>query len=134
MNGSVRRALLAALLLALQACAAQSGRVVVVEQADGKRPVQLKTGEVLEVRLPVFTSRGLTLSLGSVVTPVLDEEGAPTHNDDPIRDGFSGSGHYEAWRFRAMQPGEVDLRMDYRLQWEATGAPTRSVTFPVVVR
>jgi hypothetical protein len=33
-----------------------------------------------------------------------------------------------------VQPGSVDVRMDYRLQWETIGAPSRSVTFRVAVQ
>jgi predicted secreted protein len=95
---------------------------------------ELSTGQILEIRLRAFAARGLTLSLGSNVTPVLRLAGTPSHNDDTVAGGVSGTGSYEAWRFQAMQPGSVKVRMDYRLQWETTGAPTRSVTYDVAVR
>ena len=109
-------------------------QVVQVEEQDSERPVVLKPGQVLEVRLMTFPGRGLTISLGSVVTPTLALDGRPTHNDDTIRGGMSGTGSYEAWRFRAIQPGQIKVRMDYRLQWETTGTPTRSVTYQVTVQ
>jgi predicted secreted protein len=128
-----RLLLLPAVILALHACATMTGQVVQVEEQDSERPVVLKRGQVLEVRLMTFPARGLTISLGSVITPTLALDGTPTHNDDTIRGGISGTGSYESWRFKAMQPGQVKLRMDYRLQWETTGAPTRSVTYEVTV-
>ncbi len=128
----LRQALLVASALALQACAAP--QVVKVEQADSERPVELKTGQILEVRLFTLPGRGLTLFLGSAVTPTLVQEGLPTHHDDPIEGGVSGATNYEAWRFRAVQPGRVKLRMDYRRQWDNGGAPVRSVDYDVVVR
>ena len=106
-----------------------------VEEEDSARTIELKPGQVLEILLMTYPARGLTLSLGSIVTPTLVLDGSPTHHDDTIAGGISSAvGSYESWRFRAVQPGEVDVRMDYRLQWESTGAPTRSVTYRVAVR
>ena len=131
----LRRSLLVAVsLLALQGCASLTGQVIQVAEEDSDHQIDLKTGQVLEVRLKTFPGRGLTLSLGSIVTPTLVLAGTPTHNDDTFMRGLAGTGSYEVWRFRAVQPGRVDLRMDYRLQWETTGAPTRSVNYSVAVQ
>jgi predicted secreted protein len=122
------------LLLALQGCTTMSGQVVRVEEQDSARAIELTVGQILEIRLPTFPARGLTLSLGSNVTPVLRLAGTPSHNDDTVAGGVSGTGSYEAWRFQAMQSGTVKVQMNYRLQWETTGAPTRAVTYEVTVR
>lgn len=134
MRGSFCCVLFAASLWALQGCASLSSQVVQVEEEDSARPIELKTGQVLEIRLLTFPARGLTISLGSIVTPTLALEGTPTHNDDTISGRVAATGSFEAWRFRAVQPGQVKVRMDYRLQWETTGAPTRSVSYEVTVR
>ena len=129
----MRKALCAAALLVLQACASVPGHVVQVEEEDSTRTLELKTGQVLDIRLMSFPGRGLTLSLGSIVTPTLVPEGRPTYNDDTIKGGVAGTGNFESWRFRAARPGHVTVRMDYRLQWENTGEPSRSVNYDVVV-
>ncbi|MBA3480102.1 MAG: protease inhibitor I42 family protein [Lautropia sp.] len=138
MTGALRRCLVGfGMLAGLQACATISEQVVRVGEEDSVRTVELATGKMLEIRLPTFPARGLTISLGSVVTPALRLAGTPTHNDDTMMGalgGTGGTGSFEIWRFRAMQPGEVKVRMDYRLQWETTGPPTRSVTYNVAVR
>ncbi len=127
-------AMLSAALLSLAACAALPvDDVVRVEADDSGRTIDLKTGQVLEIVMQSFSGRNLTLSLGSVVTPTLQQAGQPSFFDDTIRGSVSGTGSYEAWRFRAAQPGTADVRMDYRLPWQTTGAPTRSVTYKVVV-
>ena len=118
--------------LVLQACATMPA-VVRVEEGDSARPLELKTGQLLEIRL-LERGRGTKIALGSVVTPTLALVGQPAFHDDPARDGVSGTGNYQAWLFRAVQPGSVDVRMDYRLQWETIGAPSRSVTFKVAVQ
>ena len=64
----MRKALCAAALLVLQACASVPGHVVQVEEEDSTRTLELKTGQVLDIRLMSFPGRGLTLSLGSIVT------------------------------------------------------------------
>jgi predicted secreted protein len=125
---------LAPIFLALQGCATSPPQAVRVQEEDSARTIELQTGQVLEIRLMTFPGRGLTIALGSVIAPTLALHGTPTHNDDNVAGGVSGTGSYEAWRFRAVQPGQVAVRMDYRLQWEATGAPTRSVTYHVTVR
>ena len=134
MTGSWRRWLTAAALTVLQGCATLSEQVVQVGEEDSERTIELTTGQILEIRLLTFPARGLTISLGSIVTPVLRQAGTPTHNDDTVQGGLGGTGSFEAWRFRAMQPGRVKVRMDYRLQWETTGPPTRSVTYDVAVK
>ena len=120
-------------LALLQACALLSSSVVRVEADDSDRPVELLTGQLLEIRLLSYPGVSRTLSLGSDVTPVLRQEGRPTFHDDTIRGGVSGTGNFETWPFRAMQPGQTRVRMDYRTQWETTGPPSRSVTFDVTV-
>ena len=104
-----------------------------VEETDSTRVIELRTGQVLDIRLMSFPGRSLTLSLGSIVTPTLVQESPPRYLDDTIRHNVAGTGSFESWRFRAEQPGEVTVRMDYRLQWQQTGAPTRSVNYQVVV-
>jgi predicted secreted protein len=125
-------ATLVATLLALQACSTMPA-VVRVEEDSSARTLELKTGQLLEIRLH-HPGRGMRIALGSVVTPTLALIGTPGFHDDPVRDGVSGTGNYETWQFRAAQPGSVDVRMDYRLQWESTGAPSSSVTFHVAVQ
>ena len=127
--------LAAALSGGLAACAVTpAADVVRVEADDSQKAIDLKTGQVLEIVMQSFPGRNLTLSLGSVVTPTLEQAGQPSFFDDTIRGGVSGTGSYEVWRFRAAQPGATDVRMDYRLPWQTTGEPTRSVTYKVVVR
>ena len=128
-------ALLAAALLGMAACAVTpAADVVRVEADDREKTIDLKTGQVLEIVMQSFPGHNLTLSLGSVVTPTLQQAGRPSFFDDTIRGGVSGTGSYEVWRFRAAQAGTADVRMDYRLPWQTTGEPTRSVTYKVVVR
>jgi predicted secreted protein len=126
--------LVGAALALLQACATSSGSVVRIEADDAARPIELRPGQLLEIRLPSYPGVSQTLRLGSDVAPVLRQEGRPTFHDDTIRGGVSGTGNYETWRFRAMEPGRTQVRMDYRTQWETTGPPSRSVTFDVTVR
>lgn len=133
-----RWALAAALaggVIVLPACAVMPAEDVVRVEADDRgRTIELRTGQVLELLLISYPGRNLTLSLGSVVTPTLVPAGSPSFHDDTIRGGVAGTGSYESWRFRAVQPGATAVRMDYRLPWQTTGEPTRSVTFNVVVR
>ena len=125
-------AMMLAALLGLQACTTLPA-VVRVEEGDSVRPLELKSGQLLEIRL-LHPGRGTRISLGSAVTPTLALVGKPAFHDDPVRDGVSGTGNYEAWQFRAVQVGQADIRMDYRMQWDTTGAPTRSVTYRVSVQ
>lgn len=129
---AVLLALMLATMLVLQGCATTPA-VVRVEEGDSVRALELKTGQLLEIRL-LERGRGTRIALGSVVTPTLALVGKPAFHDDPIRDGVGGTGNYQSWVFRAVQPGDVEVRMDYRLQWETTGAPSRSVTFRVTVQ
>lgn len=131
---AIAAATLAVALLGLAGCAlTPAADVVRVEADDSGKTIDLKTGQVLEIVMRALAGRNLTLSLGSVVTPTLEQAGEPSFFDDNIRGAVSGTGSYEVWRFRAAQPGTADVRMDYRLPWQTMGEPTRSVTYKVVV-
>jgi len=108
-------------------------QVVRVEEGDSDSALELKNGQLLEIRLR-NPGRGIKIALGSVVAPVLVLVGEPTLHDDTVQAGVSGTGNYESWIFRSTQPGTVDVRMDFRMQWETTGTPSRSVTYHVTVQ
>ena len=66
-----RGILLAGSLALLQGCASLSSSIVRVEADDSTRPVELRTGQLLEIRLLSYPGVSRTLSLGSDVAPVL---------------------------------------------------------------
>jgi len=120
------------LAAALLAACTTLPQVARVEEGDNDSTLELKNGQLLEIRLR-NPGRGIRIALGSVVAPVLTLVGEPTLHDDTVQAGVSGTGNYESWIFRAIQPGTVNVRMDFRMQWETTGIPSRSVTYHVTV-
>jgi len=126
-------AVVLAAALVLPACTTMPQVVRVEDGENDSASLELKNGQLLEIRLR-NPGRGVKIALGSVVEPVLARVGEPTLHDDTIQAGVSGTGNYESWIFRATQPGAVDVRMDFRMQWETTGTPSRSVLYHVTVQ
>jgi len=93
--------------------------------------VALARNQQLVVRLPSNPTTGYRWALAQQSTPVLEPEGAPTHEKGAGAEGASGT---ETWRFAPTQAGEGTLRLEYRRLWEADTAPARVVSYKVTVR
>jgi inhibitor of cysteine peptidase len=102
-----------------------------VTDANSGDSVALARNQQLLVRLPSNPTTGYRGALAQQSTPVLEPEGAPTHEKGAGAEGASGT---ETWRFAPTQAGEGTLRLEYRRLWEADTAPARVVSYKVTVR
>lgn len=99
--------------------------------ADGEEQVvSLVPGDTFAVALPANPSTGYTW--GMTVPDVLEEEGAGSYASD-APPGMVGAGGTMTWRFRAVRPGEGELVLVYRRQWEEGTPPVQTVRYRVVV-
>jgi inhibitor of cysteine peptidase len=102
-----------------------------VTDANSGDSVALARNQQLVVRLPSNPTTGYRWALAQQSTPVLEPEGAPTHEKGAGAEGASGT---KTWRFAPTQAGEGTLRLEYRRLWEADTAPARVVSYKVTVR
>jgi inhibitor of cysteine peptidase len=102
-----------------------------VTDANSGDSVALARNQQLVVRLPSNPTTGYRWALAQQSTPVLEPEGAPTHEKGAGAEGASGT---ETWRFAPTQAGEGTLRLEYRRLWEADTAPARVVSYKITVR
>lgn len=129
------------LAILLQACATSAGKVrdgvVELVAADHDRIVDVKTGQVVTIRLDANRTTGYTwlLSKGDAAAQSLVIPLNPESRYDRKIDGIysMGVGAIEVWEFRAVREGEGTLRLEYRRPFEQGVNPLRVVDFPLRV-
>ena len=101
----------------LQFTASQSGELA-----------KLPKGETFEISLPENPSTGFRWKITADGEPVAKMTGEDFHPSAAV--GGQGT---RCWRFRAVQPGEVEIGMVLQRSWEAPAEQARSFTLRVEV-
>ncbi len=102
--------------------------VISLSERDTGKAIALNAGEVLEVRLSGNPTTGYQWLLDSADVSVLKPEGEPAYTPDSA---LLGAGGTYTFRFTAVAPGDVRLRLSYLRSWEQDTPPLR--TFEVMV-
>ena len=110
------------------------GDPVTVTEADAGRPIGLRVGQELVVKLASQPSTGYGWTPRSAAEPVLAPLAAPVYVRGEAAGGMVGVAGTQVWRFAAFRGGAQALAFDYRRPWERAQAPARTVSFPVEVR
>ncbi|MCU0896922.1 MAG: protease inhibitor I42 family protein [Burkholderiales bacterium] len=127
---NLRTFLVAALAaLALAACASGPKKIELGPRDDGKS-IELKPGDELLIKLPANRSQGYRWILSSPQSKVLFKQGDPLYAR-PVS-APADAGGVETWSFRAVEPGEQILQLDYRRP--ADKAAEKTVRYTVTVR
>jgi predicted secreted protein len=105
---------------------------ITVTEADVGRTIQLRPGEEILVRLKGNPTTGYRWMPHDEGPSVLELSGTPAFKRDAAREGMTGVGGEETWRFAAMDIGVQTLELRYQRSWEADAV--RSVSFQVEVR
>lgn len=124
----------------LGACTVPGGKVrggvVELVAADHDRPVDVKTGQTVSVRLDANRTTGYTwlLPAGDIAHGIIQPLHPESRYDQKIDGIYSmGVGAIEVWEFKAIRAGEGVLRLEYRRPFEKGVDPLRIVEFPLRV-
>ena len=104
---------------------------VVVGEAPA--PVDLRVGQLLEIRLPVRGGTGYSWQSVGTVPPSLafvGEHSLPRLADNAM----PGGRETQLLIYRAVASGTGQLRLDYQRPWETGLTPARTVRYQVTVR
>jgi inhibitor of cysteine peptidase len=102
---------------------------VTVTVADRARPISLKRGDTLEVRLESNPQSGYSWSVAPVSNPVLEQV------SKSFQPSGVGSRGMDAWTFKAINRGKQRLRMQYRRPGARDDDPAaKTIFFQVVVQ
>ncbi len=104
---------------------------VTVTDADNGTKVEIKTGEVLAVRLEAQLGTGFGWK-------VISESAALVLKGDPEQvspgDHKPGGPDYQTFRFKAVEKGEIDLRFQYAEGWKKDVKPLKEYAITVIVK
>jgi inhibitor of cysteine peptidase len=98
------------------------------QRADG-RDFRLGLGHQLELVLPENPTTGYRWYLGETGSPAL----ALVQDRIDTAGGPPGQGGSRHWVFKAVQPGNAEIRAVYRRSWESEGTGPRSFRMVVMV-
>lgn len=123
----MRRLQTAALALLIIAACGGDGRVVELDLGDSGSTVRLAPEDRIELMLEANPTTGFAWLVDHA--DGLDQVGSPTH--DPESD-LAGAPGLTTFVFEPTGPGEGELMLVYRRQWEDV-APEATFTIDVVV-
>jgi inhibitor of cysteine peptidase len=112
---------------------AQPAVTIDLSESDAGATLDVDRGTTLVVRLPANPTTGYSWALVTAVTNVLSE-GKPIFVQSASAGQQVGAGGTESWSFVAQEPGEQELRFEYRRAGERDAPPAKSVTFSIRVR
>ncbi|BAN49987.1 protease inhibitor I42 family protein [Metapseudomonas resinovorans] len=127
------RLLLPAGLVLLTACAQQPTGPVVLQDAQDDCPLTLAPGQPLVLTLPSNPTTGFRWVMRDPAANVLQSLGPEVYSA-PEEAGLVGSAGQSTWRFKASQPGDGRLHLDYQRPWETDVAPAESFDCQVSVK
>ena len=114
-------------------CAQQPTGPVVIQDQQSDCPLSLSPGQPLVLTLPSNPTTGFRWVVRDAATNVLQSLGPEVYST-PEDAGLVGSAGQSTWRFKASQPGEGRLHLDYQRPWETDVAPAESFDCRVSVK
>ncbi|HOD15545.1 MAG TPA: protease inhibitor I42 family protein [Spirochaetota bacterium] len=104
---------------------------VTVTDADNGTKVEVKTGEVLAVKLEAQLGTGFGWK-------VISESTALVLKGDPEQispgDQKPGGPEYQTFKFKAANKGESELKFEYAEGWKKDAKPLKEYTITVIVK
>ncbi|SDQ21661.1 Predicted secreted protein [Pseudoxanthomonas sp. CF385] len=105
-----------------------------IVRPEGKAPVEMRIGQVLEIALTANASTGYQWEFTEDGAPVLSRTTGPaTPPPMDTQPPMPGASSIARWWFRADKAGKTTVRMVYRRPWE-TVPPVEVVEYEVDVR
>ena len=99
--------------------------------ADNGKPVALKIGESLAIRLDSNPSTGYSWQFIPMKHAILELAGEPAYS--PPAQPLPGAGGQHTFRFVAVGAGRATLTLAYRRSFEPNAAPAQTFTVHVTV-
>ena len=89
--------------------------IVTVKKQDEGKEISVKRGDIVQIELQAMGSTGYTWYVDAVDSKHLEliETG-----NIPLKKGVLGSPRLVTWRFRALEKGKTEIRMNYYRHWE----------------
>jgi predicted secreted protein len=112
---------------------AEPEEINVNEENDGGQ-VELELGQILVVTLESNPTTGYSWQQAENQEPILEQMGEAEFK--PSETGESplvGTGGWEIFRFKAISPGQMTLKLIYRRPWEEGVEPVKTFTLDVII-
>ena len=121
--------LMAVVLTAISGCAAQTA--LALEAKDNGNQITLQKGQTLTVKLEGNPTTGYTWEMFEPDGAILRQVGEPEFNADSDLLGAPGT---LTLRFKAVEAGQMELRLVYHRPWETGVEPLETFTVQVTVQ
>ena len=115
----------------LSACAQQQPQTVTLD-AQSDCPMQLHSGQTLNLSLPSNPTTGYRWAIQDSAGGVLRSLGPEIYKSADNGE-LLGSGGESTWRFQAFATGNGRLRLTYQQPWEPEAEPAQVFDCPITV-
>jgi len=105
--------------------------LVRVTEANAGQSVKLDAGDTLEVTLTSNVTTGYHWEVIAVASGILQQAGPPVYVSDPNPEQRMGSGGKTTFDFKALTPGEADLKLNYMSPANEQSETAYSITVKV---
>lgn len=117
-----------AALVLLAACASNG---VALTHDDNGKTIEVSPGGTFTITLESNPTTGFSWGIVSGEGGVIQLQGEPKFDSDSA---LIGAGGVEVFTFKAIQPGETTLEMNYRRPWETDVEPLDTYTVTIIVK
>lgn len=117
-------------MLPIAGCGTSSGEMQVDSSYNGSQ-VNLNVGQILIVSLESNPTTGYSWGVAEIDDEILRQEGEVEYKSES---DLVGAGGVETFRFKALAPGEGELKLTYRRPWEEGIEPLEVFSIGVNVK
>ena len=107
--------------------------VKVTEQQNGQT-VKLRSGDILELSLPITGGTGFTWQVANAASTVLRNDGQPEVQKSTDSQSRPGATQIQVFRFAASSKGTEALKLQYLRPWEKNVAPAKEFAITILVK
>jgi inhibitor of cysteine peptidase len=110
-------------------------RMLHADESYNGQTVSLAVGDSIDLALAENPTTGYRWRLVQGATKA-DNAACPCVKDDfePGRTGVAGQGGTHRWEFKAAEPGDCAIKLEYRRSWEKDTEPERTFRIQLEVR
>ena len=126
--------LLIAIILILTSAACSINSKTTFTEKDNKSSVNLKTGDSFQVKLESNQTTGYSWKLSEITDVKVILPGSSVYETSSKDKNVAGAGGFETFTFKAANPGETKLLLEYIRSWEEGVEPVNSFTLDIKVK
>ena len=97
-------------------------KVILIQKEQNGKEITAKAGEIIQIELSELGSAGYSWQIDYLESQYLEPISEDTKRG--LEKGKVGVPVLHVWRFKAVKPGQTEIKMNYYRKWEGVGKST----------